>query len=241
MNNALEKSIGEIVAEDYRAARVFENHKIDFCCKGGRSLSDAAKEKNIDAQRLWDEISKETESKTSEAENFNAWPLDVLADYIVKTHHRYSEDQTRVLKPYLEKLSPVQSEQHAELPEIKKIFDEIAGEMAMHMKREELMLFPFIRRMVKAAENKENIKSGPGGPVGNRIEALIQDHNDQGDSFTKIADLSHDFQPPAGASDDYRFTLNGLKEFEADLHKHIHLENNILFPKAIALEKRLAL
>jgi regulator of cell morphogenesis and NO signaling len=237
MKNILDQSIGAIAAEDYRAAKVFEKYNIDFYCEGDRRLSEAARDKDLDPERLSGEISAETSGTPDSSADYNRWPLDELADYITRTHHRYSEEQAALLKPLLEGLCRDFGQEHPEVGEIKTIFDGIAGEMAMHMKREELMLFPFIRRMIKADREHQPVKTFPGG---NRVEAFIHEHDAQKAAFETIAGLTDHYLPPKVASVAYRDALEGLKAFESDLHKHLHLENNILFPKATELEKRLS-
>ncbi len=237
MDKVMDKSVGQIVAEDYRTAQIFKDHKIDFCCNGGRTVQQVADEKNLDAQALFDEIAKVQEVKAEGAIDFESWPLDLLADYVVKTHHRYCEKQIPVLKPYLDKIAKVHGKHHPELLEIKSLFDQVAGDMSAHMKKEELILFPFIKKLVKA--QAERVTPQLGRSVENPVNMMMHEHDDQGEAFRKIAELSNDYTLPADGCNTYRVTLGLLQEYEDDLHKHIHLENNILFPKAVALEKEL--
>lgn len=239
MKNLVQKSIGQIVAEDYRTSQVFEKHNIDFCCNGGRSLQEVAAEKNLSVESLTDEIFKLQEDKSEGNIDFDSWPLDLLTDYIVKKHHRYSEKQIPVIKPYLDKICKVHGGHHPELFEIQKIFDGIVGEVAAHMKKEEIILFPFIKKMVEAKENNTPYNNPSGKSVGNPVEMLTHEHDSQGDAFKRIAELSNNYTNPPDGCNTYRVTLGLLQEFQQDLHKHIHLENNILFPKALALEKEL--
>jgi len=236
MKNALDRSIGAIAAEDYRAAQVFEKYNLDFYCKGDRLLGEVARKKNLDPEKLSEEISKATPGEVDPSADYNRWPLDELADHIARTHHRYSEEQTALLKPLLAGLKEDFGEGHPELRQVQTIFDGIAGEMAMHMKREELMLFPFIRRMVKADRDQQPLKAFSGS---NRVEAFVHEHDAQKAAFETIAGITNHYRPPERAEGRYRHVLEELKAFEADLHKHLHLENNILFPKATELEKRL--
>lgn len=237
MEELKNKTIGQIVAEDYRAAKVFENYKIDFCCKGDRSLASAAKEQNLDVEELIVEIEKSNSSPTQAQSEYDSWPLDLLADYIVKTHHKYAEEQIQVLKPYLEKLCEVHGAEHSELFEIKEIFGKVSGEMAAHMKKEEIILFPFIKKVVNAEETGIKLEV-PSSRIENPVNMMIHDHSNQGEAFHQIAKLSDNYTPPADACHTYKLTLTLLSELEEDLHKHIHLENNILFPKAVRLGKQ---
>src|SRR5690606_18377593 len=146
MNTDQFATIGEMVAEDYRAAAVFSKYGIDFCCKGNRSLEDVCDKKNVDVQTLKNELSNIGSSGENQID-FKSWPLDLMADYIEKTHHRYIEENTPVIQKFLDKLCRVHGERHPELHQIKALFDESARDLAAHLKKEELILFPFVRNM----------------------------------------------------------------------------------------------
>lgn len=238
MNNTMEKTIGQLVAEDYRLAQVFKNHKIDFCCKGNRSIQEVAKKKNMDVDVLLREIDELQRQYTTEKTDFKSLPLDLLADYIEKKHHRYVEAKIPVLNQYLNKLCKVHGERHPELFKIDDHFKASAGQLAMHMKKEELVLFPWIRKMVKAESQHEPLDRPHFGTVKNPIAVMMQEHENEGERFTLIAELSNDYQPPDDACNSYRVAFSLLKEFQEDLHRHIHLENNILFPRAEVLEHK---
>jgi len=177
------------------------------------------------------------QSENNGSIDFNSWPLDLLADYIEKTHHRYVEEKTNVLLPFLDKLCKVHGANHPELFRINELFIGCAGELAQHMKKEELVLFPFVKRMVKTKESDGILSQPTFGTVSNPIAMMMNEHDNEGERFREIAELTNNYTPPADACTTYRVTFAMLKEFEADLHKHIHLENNILFPKAVVLEK----
>ena len=234
-----EKTIGDFVAEDYRTAAVFQSYGIDFCCKGGRTLQDACENKKVDVGILEAKLAAVMNEQAGSMPDFNSWPLDLLADYIQKKHHRYVEEKIPVLKQYLDKLCKVHGGNHPELLEISKEFNASAGELAMHMKKEELVLFPFIRQMVSGEISRQPVKAPHFGTVKNPIQMMLQEHDAEGERFRKISSLSDNYNPPADACATYKVAYSMLKEFEEDLHLHIHLENNILFPKAIELEKRL--
>jgi regulator of cell morphogenesis and NO signaling len=232
------KTIGEIVAEDYRTAQIFKNHDIDFCCKGNRSIQEACEAKSINPQSLINEIESIQYQGSEDATDYQSWPLELLADYIEKKHHRYVEERIPVLKAYLEKLCRVHGNRHPELIEIEEHFRVCGGELAAHMKKEELILFPFIRKMAKTKPGEE-MRQPYFGTVENPIQMMMHEHDTEGERFRKIAELSDGFTPPADGCGTYRVTYALLQEFEADLHLHIHLENNILFPKSVMLEKEL--
>ncbi|MFD0799384.1 iron-sulfur cluster repair di-iron protein [Maribacter chungangensis] len=239
MENTLEKTIGEMVAQDYRIAQVFKNHKIDFCCKGNRSLEEVSEKYGLNMDVLLGEIDEVQRQTNNDNTDFKSWPLDLLADYIEKKHHRYVEERIPVLKQYLTKLCKVHGERHPELYEINEHFNASAGELAMHMKKEELLLFPWVRKMVNARQKNEPLGQPHFGTVKNPIAMMMQEHDNEGERFRLIVELTDDYNPPADACNTYRVAFSLLKEFEEDLHRHIHLENNILFPEATILEQKL--
>ncbi|HET8736532.1 MAG TPA: iron-sulfur cluster repair di-iron protein [Pricia sp.] len=239
METIQEKTIGQMVAEDYRTAQVFRNHKIDFCCKGNRSLQEVAEKQNLNMDVLVQELTKVHQTPETENTDFKSWPLDLLADYIEKKHHRYVEERIPVLQQYLDKLCKVHGQHHPELYEIRKHFEISGGELAMHMKKEELVVFPWIRKMIRTEQGQGTLGSPRFGTVKNPIQTMMQEHDNEGERFRQIARLSNDYTPPADACNTYRVAFSLLQEFEEDLHRHIHLENNILFPKAETLEIKL--
>lgn len=240
METLNKKTIGEYVAEDFRTAAVFKKNKIDFCCRGNRSLEEVCEKEGIDYELISKELEASTQSNTNNSIDFNTWPLDLLADYIEKTHHRYVEEKSVILQQFLTKLVKVHGGNHPELFEIHQIFNSVAQGLAAHMKKEELILFPFIRKMVKAQMSNEKLPQAHFGSVENPIDMMEHEHTEEGDKLRRLAELANEYQPPADACNTYRVTFAMLDEFEQDLHKHIHLENNILFPKSIELEKILA-
>ncbi len=239
MNSTMEKTIGQMVADDYRTAQVFKAHKIDFCCKGNRTLSEVASKKGLNLEALQEELDTIKDKSQASQPDVASWPLDLLVDYIEKKHHRYVEEHIPILNQYLDKLCRVHGERHPELFEIFEHFKASAGELAMHMKKEELVLFPWVRKMVEGFADRETLEAPHFGTVRNPIQMMMQEHDNEGERFRKIAALSQDYTPPADACNTYRVTFSLLQEFEDDLHRHIHLENNILFPKAEAMEKKL--
>jgi len=235
----MKKTVGQIVADDYRTAQVFKNYKIDFCCKGNRSIVEVASKYKIDPEQLIDEIKTAARQGDGDKSDFNTWHLDLLADYIEKKHHRYVEGQIPILKQYLAKLCKVHGERLPELFEIQEHFNASGGELTMHMKKEEMILFPWIRKMVEAERQGAELEKPHFGTVKNPIAMMMQEHDNEGERFRVIAELTNNYSPPAEACNTHRVAFSLLKEFEEDLHQHIHLENNILFPKAEAIEHKL--
>lgn len=240
LNNNTQKQIGQFVAEDFRTAAIFSNYGIDFCCRGQRTVEEVCEKNSIDANELLDKLDAVINSKTDQSIDYKSWPLDLLVDYIEKKHHRYVEAKIPVLLQFLDKLCKVHGERHPELFEINELFTASAGELAAHMKKEELVLFPFVKKMISATLNTGVVEAPHFGTVENPIGMMMQEHDNEGVRFRKIAELSNNYNPPVDACNTYKVTFAMLDEFEKDLHLHIHLENNILFPKAIKLEQQFA-
>ena len=228
--------IGDLVANDYRTAAIFGKYGIDFCCNGNRAIADACTEGNIDENLILIELQEVINQTEVNPDSFNDWPIELLADYIVQKHHRYVDKQIPVLKGYLEKLCKVHGDKHPELFDIKSLFDASAGELTMHMKKEELMLFPQVQKMVKIQNEGVEKFTPTFGTFKNPISAMMDDHVDEGERFRKISELTNEYNVPTDGCSTYSVTYSLLQEFEKDLHLHIHLENNILFPKALEME-----
>ena len=232
-----QKHIGEFVAEDFRTAAIFSKYKIDFCCNGGRTIKEACEKKEIDSNKVIDELEAILNTSTNQTIDYKSWPLDLLAEYIEKKHHRYVEEKIPVLRQFLDKLCRVHGERHPELFKINELFTASASELASHMKNEERILFPFIKKMVKAKLENSTIQSPSFGTVENPIAMMKQEHDNEGDRFRQISQLTNNYNTPPDACNTYKVTFAMLEEFEKDLHLHIHLENNILFPEALKLEQ----
>lgn len=232
-------TLGDIVANNYKAASVFEKFGLDFCCMGNQTLEEACSASNVDSAAVnaaLQDLAQEGNDQT----NFNQWPLDLLADYIYNRHHKYIEEKTPLIKGYLDKICTVHGQRHPELLEIRKIFKETSGELAKHLKKEELMLFPYIKRMVKARQDGIRLKSPLFDSVQSPIQMMKTDHLDEGEQLRKMSALSNQYTPPADACSTYTVTYRMLDEYEKDIHVHIHLENNILFAKSLLLEDELS-
>jgi regulator of cell morphogenesis and NO signaling len=234
----LEKTtIGDFVAQDFRTAAIFSKYGIDFCCKGQRTIEEVCDKKNINETALLNELNAVLATKNNEGIDFNSWHLDLLIDYIEKTHHRFVEEKTPVILQFLDKLCSVHGSNHPELFEVNELFKGSAAELAPHMKKEESILFPFVKELMNAAKSHGSVGQPLFGTIKNPIAAMMDEHDAEGERFRKIALLTNNYTPPEDACNTYRVTYAMLQEFEEDLHKHIHLESNILFPKAKALEK----
>lgn len=229
--------VGEIVSEDYRAASIFQTAGIDFCCNGNRSILEACSDLQVDTNLLIQNLEKALQSIEAGGLNFNELSPEFLAEYIEKKHHRYVEMKIPEIRQFLNKMATVHGKRHPELLEIYDLFNASADELTAHMKKEELILFPHIKKLVVASNNGEKAQSTIFESVESPIALMHQEHDTEGDRFRKIETLSNNYTAPEDGCSTYKVAFALLKEFQEDLHKHIHLENNILFPKAIALEK----
>ena len=224
------------MTQNIKAAHIFKKHGIDFCCGGGISVERACAKKEVDFSVLIEELAA-IDEVTSNAYNYDNWDLSFLVDHIINVHHTYVEENIPLLIQYAKKVVKVHGHHYTEVVEINNLFTEVANELTAHMKKEELILFPYIKQLVKA--EKENVKVSPPhfGTVNNPIQMLENEHENAGNIFKEIARLTNNYSPPEGACNTFKALYAKLDEFEQDLHQHIHLENNILFPKAILLEK----
>jgi len=239
MENNLNLSVGEIVTKDFRTASVFSEYGIDFCCGGDKTLKEACEEKSVNVSELENKLDVAIQSK-AEGVDFNSWSLDLLVDYIEKTHHTYIKGKAPILLQYLKKISEVHGERHPELIEIYDLFLHSALDLEMHLNKEEHILFPFIRQLAEHEKSGQRMEPGHFGTIQNPIAMMKEEHVKEGERFDTISKLSGGYAVPEDACNTYRIAYAMLNEFEQDLHKHIHLENNILFPKAIQLEKLLS-
>ncbi len=239
MNIHQKRTVSDIVAEDYRTAAVFESKGIDFCCGGNITIEEVTSNNGIDAASLIKSLEEAVRNEDAEASDFNAMPLNDLANYIVEKHHSYVEEKIPVLRIYLGTVCSAHGENHPELHEIAELFEVAAGNLTTHLKKEELILFPYISKMVAARKINVRPETPRFGSVKQPIAAMVNDHENEGERFKVIATLSNNYTIPDDACNTYKVTFAYLKEFEANLHKHIHLENNILFPKAIEMEQEL--
>lgn len=230
-------SVGQIVADNYKAAHVFSKFGIDFCCRGNRSIEEVSKQNKITTEELLNILNEINRKDTGNQPDFTSWELDLLADYIEKKHHRYVRRRISEITPYLNKVVKVHGKTHPELVEIANEFEASVIELNAHMQKEELNLFPHIRKMISAKENRTNLETPTFGTVRHPIQEMMAEHNQEGTRFRRIRKLSNDYTPPSDACQTYRVTFSLLEEFEQDLHQHIHLENNILFPKSAELER----
>ncbi len=224
-----ELTVGEIVANDFRAASIFKKSGIDFCCGGKQSIDDACREKGIDPSGLEKQIIELQLAPLSSSQKFNEWELPFLCDYIVNTHHKYVLKTLPELMFYTQKIADVHGEHHPELIEIASIFSQVNDELLQHLKNEEEVLFPAIKRADSDSDTVDRTI------IASEIKRMEGEHDFAGGAIDKINILSQQYLLPEDACNTYRVAFQLLEQFEDDLHVHVHLENNILYPKALKL------
>ena len=236
----VEETLGEIVAKDLSKAEVFKKYGMDFCCGGKKTVKEACAEKGLDVTKVEQELQNSDKSPfTAKPLPYNDWNLDFLADYIVNTHHSYVKKTIPDVREYAAKVAKVHGGSHPELFRINQLAQEVCDEMSAHMIKEETVLFPYIKQLVSAKNSgKENEKFGNFETVETPINMMEMEHEVVGNNMDEIRKLSKNFELPGDACASYSYLFKILDEFENDLHVHVHLENNILFPKALALEKK---
>lgn len=238
MNITEERTVGQIVKDDYRTAQVFQRYKLDFCCGGNRTIEEACAKKGIDPQEVYNALS-ELDNAGPKEDNYDQWSLDFLVDYIVNNHHEFTRNKLPEIGKYAKKVAGVHGDRHEELQKIYYEFTMLHTEIFNHLDKEERILFPYIKQLVEAEKKGVKPKAPEFGEAANPIAMMEDEHDEAGTSMAKIRRLSNNFTPPEDACTTYRILYQNLEGFEKDLHKHVHLENNILFPKALELEKRL--
>lgn len=239
MTATLDMTIRDIVANDFRTAAVFQRHGIDFCCRGNRSIQDACRTTKASADEVLREIAAATATPPTVTARFSTWDFATLVSYIVGNHHAFVRASMPILLTHTKKVAAVHGEDHPELVEVARLFAEVAEEMTSHMLKEEQILFPYILDLEQASEGAAPPPSAPFGTVRRPIRMMEAEHEAAGDAMARIRSLTSGYAIPEGACTTYRVCLQELEAFERDLHEHVHLENNILFPKAADLESKL--
>jgi regulator of cell morphogenesis and NO signaling len=227
-------SLAQIVNNNHQAASVFEKYHLDFCCKGKRTLKEACEESNLELNTIITDLENISGARGKDELEFTSFSLAQLVEYIVETHHSYVKKEMPALLGYLQKIASKHGERHPELLRIFEIFEAIKEEMELHMKKEELILFPRIKEMEKLVNEKKEIQVNH-TYLQSPVTIMEQEHDHAGRMLEEIRELTHNYEPPADACTTYRLSYAALQAFELDLHRHVHIENNILFPKALQL------
>jgi len=234
-----DETLGQIAVNDLRKAEIFKKYGLDFCCGGKKTVKQACEAKGIDVAKVEQELLQADKNPVTRPLPYNDWPLDFLADYIVNTHHTYIRKLLPEIKVYATKVAQVHGAQHSELLQILQLIGRMSDELMPHMIKEEKVLFPYIKELVVAKNKGASVNQASFNSVTNPINIMEADHAIVGEDMEEINTLSNNYQIPSDACASYSLLYRMLKDFEEDLHIHIHLENNILFPKAVELEKQL--
>ena len=236
MSVTTEKTVRELALENPAATRVFERLGIDYCCGGNQSLNQACQAANVSIDQVLKSLEAAASQPAAQDRNWQQEPLADLIAHINATHHRFVRQETARLDPLFDKVCAAHGSNHPELLEMRDTFSDLAAELAMHLMKEENVLFPYIVRMEEAVIQKEPVLPPPFGRVQNPVSMMMHEHDSAGDALRSLRNASGGYTLPPEACASYQTLYKALAEFEADLHQHIHLENNILFPRAIEME-----
>lgn len=239
-----EETLGQIAAKDLRKAEIFKKYGLDFCCRGKKTVREACAEKGLDVTKVQQELQDADRNSTPRNSTlrplpYGDWSLDFLADFIVNTHHSFVKKSLPDLRTYSAKVASVHGNHHPELLRIHQLVEDVNAEMSSHMVKEETVLFPYIKEILSATDKKQPLQASHFGTVQAPINMMEMEHDMVGRNMEEMRTISKDYFLPEDACASYSLLFKKLIEFEDDLFTHIHLENNILFPKALDLEKQL--
>lgn len=232
-----DETVGEIAAAHPETVRIFELKGIDYCCGGKRALESVCQAKNLDPAKLIRELREVVNKSPDRAVAWIDVPLSELIQHILEKRHAFCRIEAARLLELLNKVVARHGAEHSELEEARRLFSALSNELSTHMFKEEQVLFPFIERLEQATASNQPLPSPFFSSVHNPIRHMIADHDDAGVLSDQIREITENYAVPVSACNSYRALLHGLAEFERDLHVHVHLENNILFPRACDLEK----
>lgn len=231
-----DETIGQIVRRDMHKVEVFKKYGIDFCCGGKKTIREVCSEKGINPEQLVHELKTPVNIQVQRPHVYDEWALDFLTDYIVTVHHTYVKKSLPELRSYALKVANVHKDHHPELVAICQLVEAINEELIPHLTKEEEILFPYIKNLVQGKTMYQTLQPPPFGSIHNPIAMMEMEHETAGKLLHEIRILSDQYTIPEDACGSYMLLYKMLAAFEEDLHVHIHLENNILFPKALALE-----
>lgn len=231
-------TVGQIAADNINAAKVFSRHRIDFCCHGHIPFVETCRNRNLNPEAVARELDELQEYSDNSAPDFARWPLDLLIDYVLKIHHRGIRAKGPQTEALLAKVTEVHSKNHPELLQVQALFRDSLRDLENHLSKEENVLFPYIYEMFQAKEKGLKIAEFHCGTILYPIEVMEDEHSHEGKRFEKISSLTNGYTAPEDACASFRLVLQQLKQFEEALHEHIHLENNIIFPRTLELEKK---
>ena len=238
MQNFTTKTIREIAVEMPAMTRVFEEYKIDFCCGGGRNFYDACQFAGVAPEIVSQKINQILSNQTEGVEMAEQKSVSELIDYILEKHHVFTKAEITRLSALMEKVCRKHGAHHDELFALQKSFTALCDDLTPHMRKEETMLFPFIKHLEMSAANNLSSPRPPFKTVKNPVRMMMIEHDTAGDFLRKMREITKDYALPEGACPSFQALYFGLEELEKDLHRHIHLENNVLFPDAVKLEQK---
>lgn len=230
------KTVRETVITFPNATRVFENTKIDYCCGGDQLLGAACAKAGVDLQILEQMLELSTEPTPNTTTDFVHMSVGELVQYILDKHHVYTKEEMDRLEMLAEKVVAAHGANHSELLSMRNLLQQLFAELKGHMFKEEQILFPFIVELEHSLSRQRPAPFAPFGTVNNPIRMMSVEHDNAGDILHELRKLSHDYKTPDDACMTYKTFYEALEAFEQDLHQHIHLENNLLFPQAMQLE-----
>ncbi len=239
MLNLQTKTVREIALEMPQTTRVFEEYKIDYCCHGNRPFDEACRTVGADPADVMNKIGAVMEVKEdAETSSLNHASLTELIDYILDKHHTYTKQELVQLPPLMQKVSSRHGSHYPYILELKEVFQRVCDDLHPHLMKEEAVLFPFIKNLETNLAHGSLASVPPFGTVNNPIRMMRMEHDEVGSLLAEMRKLSNDYTLPDGACPSFTALYSRMETFERDLHRHIHLENNLLFPKAIELETK---
>ena len=232
------KTVGELAAELPGATQIFEKLGIDYCCGGEKPLSQACSSAGVTEESVVGLLNaaEKLGAQIDGPKNWQREPLSELTNYIVNRHHAFVRTELVRLKELLAKVCSVHSAHHPELFQIRDIFFRLQADLTDHMLKEERILFPYIEKLETAVSSGEQAPKSAFGSVRNPVRMMMQEHDEAGQALRSLREVSSNYQVPGDGCISFRTLYQALEEFEKDLHQHVHLENNILFPRAAELE-----
>lgn len=237
MNIDTGKTIRDLALEMPGAVRLFEKLGIDYCCGGNKTLEEACASAHLSADEVLKSlVLADSSFSRKDDRDWQTEPLADLVAHIIGTHHKYTREEISRLGPLFEKVCSAHGKNHSELLQIRDTFRGLAQELSSHMMKEEMILFPYIERMEEAVVEKAPVLPPPFGTVQNPVAMMEHEHASAGQALKTMREASAGYAPPDDACASFRVLYKALEDFEADLHQHIHLENNILFPRAVEME-----
>ena len=235
-------TVRELAVTEPGATRVFEKLKIDYCCCGGKTLAEACEVVGIKTEDVWQLLAEagKAQATSDEPLDFQTASLTGLVGYILEKHHVFTKEEMERLDALVEKVHGVHGANHPELSRIKHLFKCLCDDLKPHMFKEEQVLFPYIIRLDEASNRQQTPMPPPFGTVRNPVRMMMLEHDTAGELLRELREVSNGYSAPADACISYRTLYEALEAFERDLHQHIHLENNILFPRAVEMERTAA-